>query len=308
MTNGPTKNIIFLGNNASETAEDLYDRLIEEAKLEACPLDLPRYYLSVSQINMYRRCPRQYYFRYIKDLIRQPSAAQVEGSAIHKSVAVGHTEALKNGTVPLDVLLDAYNDYWKESKGEIDWKAEEDVVNPDLIVRRGHNFLYQYNDRFIPKLETRVDGAGPFVEREFLATIGKLHVPLRGFIDLVAKNNTVFNDKKSPDGSGEEEVIDHKTTSKSMSQDDVDSALQLTVYSRITGISHVRFQCFVKTKVPKISAIAARRTVQSWNWAEFVITEVARCISAGAFPPGPDGWSCSVKFCGYWDMCRGKSV
>ena len=306
MANDPTEKIVFLEGGEDVDPDKEYQQLLEEATIEECALTLPRGYLSVSQVNTYRRCPLQYYFRYIKDLIRAPSASQAEGSAIHKSVAVGHEEFVKSGKVPLDILLDAYNGYWKDIKKDVDWKAEEDVVSDDLIERRGHIFLSQYNDRFIPNLSPRVDETGPLIERRFWVTVGEARVPVLGFIDLVAKNETKFSDKTSPDGSGEEEVIDHKVTTKNKSQDEVDNDLQLSVYSRVMGVSHVRFQCFVKTKKPQIKAVAARRSEQSWKWSEFVITQVAECISKGLFPPGADGWHCTPKWCGYWDMCRGR--
>jgi len=299
------KKVVFLEGGEDVDVDAEYQHLIEEVSIEECALALPRGYLSVSQVNTYRRCPRQYYFRYIKDLIRAPSVSLVEGNAVHKGLAVGHEASVKSGTAPLDMMLDAYNDYWKRSKGDIDWQGEKEA-DENLVVRRDHTFLKEYNQKHMPNLVTRVDDVGAFVERRFWVTVGEKNVPLLGFIDLVAKNNTKFFDNKSPDGSGEEEVIDHKTANKSKTQADVDGDLQLSVYSRVTGLTHVRFQCFVKTKTPKINAVASRRTIDSWRWAEFVISEVAQCISSGAFPPGNDGWHCTPKFCGYWDMCRGK--
>lgn len=308
MNDQTEKKVVFLegGEDADIDVDAEYQRLIEEASIEECVLSLPRGYLSVSQVNTYRRCPRQYYFRYIKDLIRAPSANLVEGSAIHTSVAVGHEESVRSESVPLDLMLDTYNDYWNKKKGDVDWKAEDGSVSEENIIKRDHNFLTQYNHRFIPQLKPRVDETGPFVERRFWVTVGEERVPLLGYIDLVAKNETTFTDSKSPNGSGEEEVIDHKTSTKTKSQSEVDGDLQLTIYSRVVGLAHVRFQCFVKTKTPQIKAVASMRSVDSWKWAEFVITEISKCISKGVFPPGPDGWHCTPKWCGYWDMCRGR--
>jgi len=306
MPNDPTEKIIFLEGGEDVDPDAEYQRLLEEATIEECALTLPRGYLSVSQVETYRRCPLQYYFRYIKNLIRVPSAALAEGRALHASVAVGHVESAKTQRVPLDVMLDAYNDYWKEIRKDVDWKTEKTETSEDMITRRDRVFLSQYGDQFIPKLHPRLDSTGPFVERRFWITVGEARVPVLGFIDLVAKNETKFEDGKSPDGSGEEEVIDHKVISKMKSQDDVDNDLQLSVYSRVMELPRVRYQCFLKNKKPQIKAVAARRSEHSWKWAEFVITQIAECISKGVFPPGPDGWACTSRWCGYYDMCRGK--
>lgn len=306
MTDPTNGKVVFLEGADDVDVDREYQRLVEEATIEECALHLPRGYVSVSQVNTFRRCPRQYYFRYIKDLIRAPSASQLEGSAVHHSVAAGHLAMVNDGAAPIDMMLDVYQDYWRTNKNDINWKAEEDILSEDLIVRRDHQFLSLYNNYFIPKLIPRVDASGAFVEKRFWVTVGVHRIPLLGYIDLVAKNNTVFTDPKIPDGSGEEEVIDHKVVKQMKPQSDVDSDLQLTVYARVTGVSHVRFQCFVKNKMPKIKAVASRRNPLAWQWAEFVIDEVASCISAGRFPPGADGWHCTPRFCGYFDDCHGS--
>ena len=290
---------VFLEGGEEVDPDEEYQKLVEEASIEECVFSMPRGYLSVSQINTFRRCPRQYYFRYIKDLIRAPSATLVEGHAVHQSVAIGHLEALKHGKVPLDVMLDAHNDTWKKEARDIDWKNEINDESEEIILQRGRRFLEQYRTGYIPHLHPKVDQKGPFIERRFWVTVGDAKIPVLGYIDLVAKN-------ERPEGSKEEEVIDHKVVGRSKSQSDVDGDFQLTVYSHATKIPRVRFQCFVRTKEPKIKSVAAIRTPHEWEWTKMAVQEVAKCISAGIFPPGNDGWHCTPKWCGFWDLCKGK--
>lgn len=81
------------------------------------------------------------------------------------------------------------------------------------------------------------------VEREFNLPIQDENYTLKGYIDLIDKNNL---------------VIDHKTTKRSMRQDMIDSDLQLTTYSlayrKLAGKEEkgLRFDVMVRTKQPKI--------------------------------------------------------
>jgi hypothetical protein len=298
--------IVFLegGENVDPDAE--YQRLLEEATIEECALHLPRGYLSVSQVETYRRCPRQYMFQYVEGLRGVPSANMVEGTAVHFGLSVGHKESVKNPNVPLDVMLDAYNDSWKTVRKDVDWKQETEE-DEKTIVSRDHIFLETYNRSFIPKMTPKVDERGSLVERRFWTTVGDMRVPLLGFIDLVARNNTeALGEKSGPAGSGEEEVIDHKVVGKMKSQEDADNDLQLSVYSHVTNTPRVRFQCFVKNKKPTIKTVASIRDAASWDWTSFVVQEIATCISKGIFPPGSPGWWCSKKHCGFWNICHGR--
>lgn len=45
---------------------------------------LPKPYVSPSQLNMYLRCPAQYKYRYIDNIILPPRSAITKGRAVHK--------------------------------------------------------------------------------------------------------------------------------------------------------------------------------------------------------------------------------
>lgn len=294
--------VVFLEGGEDVDPDEEYKKLVEEATIEECALQLPRGYISVSQIDTYRMCPLRYKYRYIDGLIRPPNVNLAEGKAVHHGVATGHLELLKSGKLPVDVLLDAHSDSWKRERGDIAWEDDDD--NENTILKRDRQFLVDYHKKFIPQLETQLHEGRPAVEHRFWVTMGQARVPVLGFIDLVARNST--KPSKGAEGSGEIEVIDHKVVTKMKSQSDVDSSIQLSVYAGVMKVPRVRFQCFVKTKSPYIGAVAAVHGARHWRWAEFVVQQIAQCISAGVFPPGADGWHCSEKYCGYWDICRGK--
>jgi hypothetical protein len=202
----------------------------------------------------------------------------------------------------VDILLDAHSDAWKREKANIDWKQEDEKERH--ILQRDRTCLETYHKAYVPNLAPEIHEGRPAVEHRFWVTMGKARVPVLGFIDLVARNTT--KPKKGPEGSGELEVIDHKVTSRMKTQADVEGSIQLSVYAGVMKVNRVRYQCFVKTKSPYIGAVAAVHGAREWKWAEFVVQQIAQCISSGVFPPGADGWHCSEKYCGYWDICRGR--
>lgn len=269
-----------------------YDVLVEEGMLPPCTVDLPNDYISVSQVSTYLRCPKQYEWRYVKGMISPPAARMAEGKAMHKSVEVGNRERLLSGMLaPLDMLLDAYSDSWKEERVDVeDW--DEDHTE-DLILKRDRVFLMTYHKNYMPRVEPKN------IEQRFWLTTRNLHIPVLGYIDLIAQDNHAENPEK-------EVVVDYKVVSRKIPQDEVDRSLQLTTYSRAANASHVRFDAFVKTKTPKVVILKSGRTLKDWLWGEQVIEGVASAITAGVFPPClPTDYSCSAKWCGYYSRCRG---
>jgi len=292
------KVIFFEGHEKDLDA--VYKRLTEEAAVEGCAVALPKGYLSASQINMYRTCARQFYYRYIKGIIAPPSIALIEGRAVHQSIAVGHTEMVKTGKLPpLDMMLDALHTEWDRGKKEGVQVTEDDEPD-EAILRRGRIFVERYQQSHMPNIEVVVDAHGPMVERRFFVTIGELRIPLMGFIDLVAS----AYDRQNKQPIHDVTVLDHKVVGRAKTEDDVRSDLQLTVYSAVTRVPLVGFQSFVKNKVPVIKTVYAARTGMDWKWMEHVVQEVATAISKGVFPPTATGWQCSPTYCGYFDRCH----
>lgn len=286
------QNIVVFSDSKMPPDEE-YDNLVDAGKLPPTDVVLPKTHLSVSQVHLYQSCPRAYSWRYVKDLILPPRARMVEGQAVHKSLEVAHRQRMSSGQLaPLDVLLDAHTDSWAQLKTDIE---EWDDDNEDKIVKRAHSFLTQYHMKHMYKLRPAS------VEKRFWMTVGQQQIPLLGYIDLIAEEEV-----EGVPNPANREIVDYKVVGRAKSQGDADMDLQLTVYSRATGLSHVRFDQFVKTVSPKIHVVRSRRDLKSHMWAQEIFEEVAKAISAGIFPPcDPGHWMCTENWCGFWKKCRG---
>lgn len=262
----------------------------EEKMIEACKLQLPSRYLSVSQVVMYLRCGLSYQFRYVDGIKLRPNVGMVEGSSVHRGLEVGLRDQKRYGRPSsFSAMMDGWNEKWKQEKKEMDCGGENLSKVERELTKRGRFFMGEYYKNHMPKVKPRS------VEERFMVSIGEELVPVVGYVDLV-------DDRE--DGPL---VVDHKVVGIAKSQSAADGDLQLTTYAYASGSKDVQFNSFVRTKTPKISVVGSKRDARDFLWAEKIITDVARAISAGVFMPcDPGNWNCSPKWCGYWKHCRRK--
>jgi RecB family exonuclease len=248
---------------------------------------LPSGYLSASQIKTYLRCQMQYFWRYVQGIIKPPKASMAEGSVLHRSVERALREKMTGQHVYLDLLKDTWRQTWTEKEKEVeDWEESDKTAYCQEAEKRGMKFLEMYHEHFLPSIQPKS------VEQDFQVLVGPSKIPIIGFIDLV-------------DGAGSGTVVDHKVVNMAKPEAEVKGDLQLTVYAKATGLTNVRFDCFVKTKSPKIVKLSATRDHRDQVWLDLLVERVVQGIHSGNFIPcAPGGWSCTEKQCGYFDICR----
>jgi len=308
-----------------EEAFELPPELAKQvAQYQPPPLyKLPRPALSHSQVDMYLRCARQYYFRYIKDEIRPPGIAMSLGTGVHKSLELTHNHIVDHGQPAAEEqLLTTFSEAFDRASEDIPkeaWTQEE--TTPGALKDEGVRLVRLYNAKVAPQVRPRVgkDDKGKEVrgiEQSFSVLIAG--IPVIGFIDLIDTNDPsavvspeelvlMIKAGKTIPETMRTVVADLKTKQKSFSQGDVDGSLQLTLYSYVTKIPTVRFDQLLRQKVPKVTRISATRRPADYLWLQEVYTGVAEAITKGVFPPcSPTEWVCSAKWCGYWSICRGR--
>lgn len=280
----------FVGDFDIEDEQALQQE-IERADAGQCIFRLPTGYLSVTQLHMYLRCPRQYYWRYVKDVRERPQAIMVDGSAVHKALELSLREKMEKATLPsADTMMDAYLTHWRENRAD-DMVFREGEDNEEAVHNLSRRLLCDYHKDHAPRVEPKM------VEQRFDTVVSPLHIPMRGVIDLVDTQE------------GLPTVIDHKVTHATKSKDELERSLQLTLYAHHTGVPLVGFNQLVKTKTPKIVRATTMRTAEQVRWLERVVVEVARAIDKGVFPPcNPTSYTCSAKWCGYHNMCHNQEI
>lgn len=253
---------------------------------------LPRGYLSVSQINMYQRCPKQYEYRYIDGIKSPPTIALKEGSTHHDVMEAVGVEFMKKRIVPVKTRIEMFCDLFSTHKKDIDKKEwAMSGCSPSDVLNRGALLIEDYYAFERDNLKHIRPASQP--EEKFEILIGG--VPVLGFIDTTTL------------GLG---VIDYKVVSKCKSQSETDHDLQLTIYSAVKKNPLVGFMCFVKSKTPKVQLVQSRRSQKDFRYSKLLVSSVADAIKKGAFPLcSPTGnYLCNERWCGYWKMCRGKGT
>jgi len=157
-------------------------------------------YLSYSQIQTFLDCPLHYKAKYILKIPTPPSAASSFGNSIHATLKDFYTHPHLN-------ILDLLKKNWT-SEGFLNKKHEHEYF------KKGEKYLTEYIDKNFDPKQLPIKLEEPFT------------VPLTKSLKIGGKIDRV---DLLPDGSIE--IIDYKTSSKSLTQKEADSDLQLSFYA-----------------------------------------------------------------------------
>jgi len=257
-------------------------------------------YFSHSQYNMYKRCPRQYMYRYILNIRQPPGIAMTQGSVLHVGAEKTHQHTLDYGKpLPLEQGESIVSDEFELRKDQIvDWEDVAPGVIKDAIL--AHYKVYY--TQAVPLIRPKT------VEEAFAVNIG--NVPVIGFIDLVDEILLERDKDILVPGEGPlvtEIVSDLKFTGRKWAPKKLRKDTQLTLYAHVKGLPRVRVDFLLNQKTgPKYTQERSTRTPQDAKLLIEDFEETADLIKRGIFPRcHPTDWCCDSKFCGYYERCRG---
>lgn len=289
---------------AVKRADTIPDSLSEQEQslLTASKIQLPQEYLSVSQIDMFLRCPYQFYQRYILGKKSPPGVALVEGRSNHVALQANNEHKIATGKdLPAKTMVEAFGDDWAKAKKEVeDWEGDK----PDDVFARGKRMLTSYASIFAPRFFPEL------AESTFCVPVGPIKMlGVKDALGTVAAMQAASAKLRS---TLPPTIVDYKTVGQAKSEKDVDNSLQLSGYAydhyKNTGLWKVNVGlCSLVKKNGNVVWVSKPATVQRILWFRQVVLSVANAISLGNFPlTSPDGWHCSARFCGYHASCRGS--
>lgn len=251
-------------------------------------------HLSASSVNDYLACGLLYKFGRIDRI--QPefvSDALELGVAIHRALADFHTGKMRGSCLSVKQLHQSFESHWRKITDEDEIKYAEGN-NADILLLQGQELLTVYYNK-APWREFETVG----IEEPFSFSIGGCPLPVIGSIDLVEK-----------DSSGTIIISDFKTSARSYSNDEVDRNFQLLIYQlamKAKGYEEaeilLRFDCLIKTKIPKAEFYYTTRNEIDERRAKKKIISVAKGISRGIFLPNDDPFNFRCKNCSYKKHC-----
>lgn len=243
-------------------------------------------HVSHSQLEMWQRCPKQWEYRYVHGLKVPPSGALIEGGCYHKALEGNFKQKVVSlEDLPLEQCLELYSDAWENRLSEeeyVDWGDKD----PGYIKDEGIGLVGEYILSVSPAVQPAK------VEEVYVSEVGG--VKLVVIVDL--------EDTKKA-------IIDHKTSGKAYTQDDVDKSLQASAAAFVVGRPIVFYNhVAVKSRMPRIQLIRTYRTQADIDWWADMAVKIVVQMRSGVAPPRPGGWWCSPRFCGFYERCRGECM
>ncbi len=208
-----------------------------------------RPYLSYSQLALYLECPLKYKFRYIDESEGEDgkvASALLFGQAVHVALAHFYREAMEGQPFSLKEFLDVFATAWGNAceEKEIIYSEGEDF---DSLLEQGKEMLRVFARMAHPMKVIAVEVPFEF-KLEHPQTGEEFQVPIKGIIDLIEE-----------DESGTLWIVDHKTASRSYTEQQVEGDLQMLIYAAAVKQLDVvegrnallRFDVLLKTKRPQ---------------------------------------------------------
>lgn len=242
--------------------------------------------LSYSSVSMFLQCQRMFEYRYIRKLpVPSVGAALIQGSAYHAAMAATMAEKLHQDLpLSLDETLDVYSTSFNQQMAK--YGAEGTNVDWEGI------YSGEWKDKLVPLIKLYYNDYVKELEPKAVEMYKKVMIsgiPVSGRIDLILNSG---------------KVIDHKVSSKTMSQFDADKDLQVTFYAILEDAPiNFDFHMAVTTKEPKIVPVSTKRTIKDIIWCKNLIRKVWEGINSGIFAPNPTTYRCSPKWCSFQDYC-----
>jgi hypothetical protein len=268
-------------------------------------ITLPEYTggrLSPTQIDMYLRCPLQYYHRYVEGVSIPPGVALVEGSSHHAALELNNNYKVReHEDLSTPKIVERFEDEFSTRQKDIE---EWDGETPESVMARGRGIIKSYLSTFAGRFQPDV------VEKEFHLLVGA--VPVIGYMDTAG---TIQDNPRKVVKS----AVDYKVAARAKSDKEVNESIQLGFYGwglksemdnengNKTGTVEAGFCTLKKTKTPSTDWQSTVVTPARFKWLRNIVTSVAWAIQCGVFPPcDPTNWCCDPKFCGYYHSCKGK--
>ena len=110
-------------------------------------------HLSKTQINMFRRCPYQYYCRYVLDMKLPPTSSLFMGKCFDKSINFNYAHKIEKGKDEnVSAVKDYFNDTFKAEQEEVYFDPEE---KPEELKSKGIKTTAVFHKEVCKKVEPK---------------------------------------------------------------------------------------------------------------------------------------------------------
>jgi len=245
--------------------------------------ELPKNYISYSQIAMYKRCPMQYKFRYIDGIKKPPKSALLLGQGLHSGLTEGFLMKINQTGDTRKIVNTICEKTAAEietlnSQMEFEFDEGEDVNKiKDDATKMGKIYYLNVGKKIKPKE----------VKKSFEIEFTNTEWKLRGEIDLI-----------------ETDIIDWKTGSQKLQDDYILYDEQLKLYKLVVPKRTIIHQIVrYKIKEPQVFIFYNNPSEKEIQETLRNCAIIVQLIRTGYFYKRNDVRYCS--WCGYKDICQG---
>lgn len=301
-------------------------------------IDLPRGYMSVSQIGLFDSCGERYRRAYIEGQPRKLGSNMIMGSTVDNAlerVLVAYRD-LGYNPVPDGIIEDAVSAALETHINEIQYyegRLAQESRPHEAFALEARELVRLFCKERLPQIYPRVmqkrisfslqgvvkdyDSKGNSEDRVIV-------VPFLGYADYINRDPELEKGLPQSERHGALDihstdcVRDLKTVSKLWHKGRVLDSLQLTLYALGLGLTRTGYDMLVRRQKKESPRFVAQpntdgytgvhsKTEGDFAWAVQIVLNTAYLISQGKFPLAqPGAWACNPKWCDYYNACRGR--
>ncbi len=252
-------------------------------------LNLPKDYISPSQLNAYIDCPFKYYLRYVQGLKIPPGSNLTFGSAYDDAMNAHYSQKIKDGVgLTVKQTMEVFASGVDKRKDETVWDVGSEDDDKDSADKQKDDGV-KLIDEYFKVLEPTVYPAT--VQDSRTIQIGA------GF-NLAFK---VVTDLKTKDGV----IVDNKTARRKEKEINDRYFLQVVSYAAVdTAATSVRLDYAVRKKVPEVYSLSLNPTSKDFQLLRTQTAQVLNGISHRVYPVNRRSMLCSRRLCGFWEICE----
>ena len=247
-----------------------------------------RRYLSWSQINSFRSCPRAFTFKYVENIAPAfISSSLLFGGAIHSAIQTWFEHRFEGADVSVDDLVESYRVAWRERLEEqggvpVRYGKGEDA---DSLAQKARDML----EAFVASPLAEPAGDLVAVEERLSGSIADDLPDLLAIVDLIWSDDDGLH------------VMDFKTSRSKWTDVKVaEASHQLRLYARLARSLaerdvdvHLHFGVLVKTKSPTVQTLDVPAVSDQDEKVANLIRPVWRAMTLGVDYGNPSATACS---------------